>query len=239
MPFVASTARAEPPFAISPGPVETAAQTAFRTLSVEFGLEGETLYRRDIERVRGRHLRTVESEQDFTMSLAGELGPRVDFNFEIQGAWALNATNEIPGYASFGFVKRGETWIRARDLLGEDLALKVGRFEFRDLRGWWWDEDLDAVEIRWRRGPLALSVAGGTEVASDGTDERVLAADRRGVWRVFGHAVWRAGPAARLEAFFLHAFDRSPTEHLGETTRARDVDPVDADLYWVGLRSTG
>jgi hypothetical protein len=55
-------------------------------------------------------------------------------------------------------LERGETWVRFDKLFGRNLTLQMGRQNFEEPRRWWWDDDLDAVRVRYRESPWVFEL---------------------------------------------------------------------------------
>lgn len=135
--------------------------------------------------------------------------------------------------------ERGETWVRFDKLFGRDLTLKVGRQNFEEPRRWWWDDDLDAVGVRYRREPWFFELGVGRELARKSLDEGFIEPENEGIIRLLARANWRYFKNHGLDLFFLHQNDRSATPPVGTLVRANREDPSDARLWWGGVRAMG
>ncbi len=135
--------------------------------------------------------------------------------------------------------QRGQLWLLIERLGGTALALQAGRVALVDRRAWWWDEDLDAVRLLARGADWRFETGYGRELARKASFDAGIDLRDRGVRRWFGQASWRWRPRHTLEAFWLHADDRSGTPAPGSLWSADDVDAVDARLGWLGLRASG
>jgi hypothetical protein len=136
-------------------------------------------------------------------------------------------------------LERGETWVRFDRLFGRDLSLKVGRQNFEEPRQWWWDDDLDAVGVRYRRDSWLFELGLAREVAPQSLVHNFIEPENQGVVRVLGRANWLYFKNHGLDLFFLHHNDRSTTQSRGDQVRADREDPSDAKLWWGGLRAMG
>jgi hypothetical protein len=135
--------------------------------------------------------------------------------------------------------ERGETWVRLDDLFGRDLSLKVGRQNFDEPRKWWWDEDLDAVGVRFRRDPWFFELGIARELVRESLRDNFIEPENDGVIRVLARANWRYYKSHGFDLFFLHHHDRSATPSVGASVKANREDPSDARLWWGGVRAMG
>ena len=136
-------------------------------------------------------------------------------------------------------LERGETWVRFDKLFGRNLTLKVGRQNFEEPRRWWWDDDLDAVGVRYRHNPFVFELGVARELLPTTTPENFIDPENEGVVRVLARTDWLFSKNHRLGLFFLHQNDRSATPSPGALVRAKREDPSDARLWWGGLRAMG
>jgi hypothetical protein len=136
-------------------------------------------------------------------------------------------------------LERGETWVRFNQLLGRNLTLKIGRQNFAEPRKWWWDDDLDAIGMRYRSEPWSLQLGVAREFLPTSTAENFVDPENEGVLRVLARADWRYSKNHRLALFFLHQYDSSRTPAPGASVRSEREDPSDATLCWGGLRAMG
>ena len=136
-------------------------------------------------------------------------------------------------------LERGETWVRFDQLLGHDLALKVGRQNFEEPRRWWWDDDLDAVSLRYRGRWGFLQFGVGQELPRKSLLEDWSEPENQDVFRLLGRVNWRYVKNHGLDLFLLYHQDRSSTPSVGASLREDRVDPSDARLWWGGIRAAG
>jgi hypothetical protein len=135
--------------------------------------------------------------------------------------------------------ERGETWVRFDQLFGRDLTLKIGRQNFEEPRRWWWDDDLDAVGLRYRRDSWSFDLGAGRELPRKSLRENYSDPEHEGVFRALARANWRFFNNHGLDLFFLHHHDTSPTPSVGAVVKADRVDDSDARLWWGGIRASG
>ncbi|HWP57381.1 MAG TPA: alginate export family protein [Candidatus Acidoferrales bacterium] len=136
-------------------------------------------------------------------------------------------------------LERGETWVRFDRLFGHNLTLKIGRQSFEEPRRWWWDDELDAIGIRFRAHPWFVQLGVARELLPESTSENFVDPENEGVLRVLARADWRYADGHRLSLFFLHQHDSSRTPATGAFVRKAREDESDARLWWGGLRAMG
>jgi alginate production protein len=135
--------------------------------------------------------------------------------------------------------ERGETWIRFDNLLGEDLTLKLGRQSFEEPRRWWWDDDLDAAGLRYRRGSGVFEFGVGRELPRKSLREKFSDPEHEGVFRALARTNWLYFNNHGLDLFSLYHDDRSRTPSVGAFVSPDSEDPSDARLWWGGIRASG
>ena len=107
------------------------------------------------------------------------------------------------------YVERGEMWLQSEDIAGSDFSVDVGHLDFEDERRWWWDEELDALRVRYEAESWEVALAVAYElgrVRSDADD--VEPATRAGA--TVGRTVRDLGRAAGSFATGLRLFDVAP-----------------------------
>jgi hypothetical protein len=134
--------------------------------------------------------------------------------------------------------ERGETWVRFENLFDRDLNLKIGRQSFEEPRRWWWDEDLDAVGLRYRLESWLFEFGVARELPRVSLLED-FEPENKSVIRVLARSNWLYFKDHGVDLFLLHHQDRSPTQTVGALVRAEREDPSDARLWWGGLRASG
>jgi hypothetical protein len=135
--------------------------------------------------------------------------------------------------------ERGETWVRFDKLLGHDLSLQIGRQNFEEPRRWWWDDELDAVGMRYRRDPWFFELGVARELLRESLLDNFIEPENKGVVRVLARANWLYFNDHGLDLFFLHHNDRSATPSVGALVKPNREDPSDARLWWGGVRAMG
>jgi hypothetical protein len=136
-------------------------------------------------------------------------------------------------------LERGETWVRFDRLFGRNLTLQLGRQNFEEPRRWWWDDDLDAVRVRYRESPWVFELGIGRELLPQSLLENSVEPENAGVLRVLARTEWHYSENHRLALFFLHQNDSSPTQSPGALVKEKREDSSDAKLWWGGIRAMG
>ena len=135
--------------------------------------------------------------------------------------------------------ERGETWIRFDSLFGRDLSLKLGRQNFEEPRRWWWDDDLDALSVRYRGDAGFFELGVGQELPRKSLRERFSDLENKGILRVLARVNWRYFENHQLDLFSLQHIDNSRTPPVGALVNADLEDESDAKLWWGGIRASG
>jgi len=135
--------------------------------------------------------------------------------------------------------ERGEAWARFGNLFGRDLSVKMGRQNFDEPRKWWWDDDLDAVAVRYRNYPWFFELGVAQEILPVSLRDSFIDPENKGVLRVLSRASWFFFQDHALELFSLYQNDNSITQSVGTVVKTDREDPSDATLWWGGLRAAG
>lgn len=178
-------------------------------------------------------------DQELQLRLAYRHNPWVSLFVEAKVLGETELFAEGRGRKSNEFFERGEMWVRIDRLLGQDLRLQIGRQNFEEPRRWWWDDDLDAVRMRYRRNSWSFEVGIAREFFPSSTEESFIDPEEDEVLRILARANWRYSKYHSLDLFFLHQNDRSPTPSPGILLNANREDESDATLWWLGLRAMG
>jgi len=136
-------------------------------------------------------------------------------------------------------LRRGETWLFWGDIAGSGLSFQIGRQNFQDRREWWWDENLDSIRFYYNRSFFHTELAVAQELAVTGTDQGRINPQQRNVLRALGRVRWEWAAKQILSVFFLHQYDHSKRERIGDLVTKEFVDTNDVTMTWVGLRSLG
>jgi alginate production protein len=138
-------------------------------------------------------------------------------------------------------LERGQMWWQRERLFGTPWSLQAGRVELLDRRAWWWDEDLDAVRVRYAGSGWRLDTGLARELArKSSADRNGVASAQRGVTRWFGQATWPWTERHALDAFWLVQNDTSSRPAAGAVFANEDrTDPSDLSARWFGVRASG
>ncbi len=132
-----------------------------------------------------------------------------------------------------------EAFLRVRSLPGA-LSVQLGRQRFEDEREWLYDEELDAVRIRYDRGPLAVEFS----ASRNGLVRKdvLRAAKRDRINNYVLHASYRLREDLTLEAYAIARDDRGADRQrpvfLGMRSRGEPIEDLDSwlELGYVGGR---
>lgn len=149
-------------------------------------------------------------------------------------------TNEV------SFV-RGQSWIYVHDLWDVPAGLQAGRQRFRDTREWWWDANLDALQLHlYGTDFLRVELGVAREVAQLSPDDADIDPEEDGILRFLGHATWRWAPRHKIETYALYQDDTTGLANgdFNGIPGFGTVDPalrdeIDRDMLWVGGRASG
>ncbi|MBI3900446.1 MAG: alginate export family protein [Gammaproteobacteria bacterium] len=147
-------------------------------------------------------------------------------------------TDGSPRISSEG-VARGETWLYIERLFDGGGALQIGRQNISEPRGWWWDDELDAVRVHYVHEPWRLSTGVAEELARTSSTDDFIDPSQQRVRRWFGHGTWKLSDGLVVDAFFLQQRDRSKRSDVDSVIETARVDEADADLRWAGVRASG
>lgn len=136
-------------------------------------------------------------------------------------------------------LERDQAWVFFDRIGGSNFGLQVGRQNFKESREWWWDDDLDAARVYFDRAGWHAEVAIAKELAKVSSAEDGIDPVHEEVLRTIATVSWLWAPRQRVEAFFLHADDRSGSGAVGTRLAPSREDPEDGRLTWFGLRAIG
>jgi len=181
----------------------------------------------------------LQVDPELKLELFYEASRTVSLFVEGKGVYERDLAREGGGRRQETVAERGESWLFLSLPEKSGLALMVGRQTFREDREWWWDDDLDAIRLWWTGFPLALQLGVGRELFSVSTANSGILPEQEDVLRVVGRASWSWRPGHILEAFALGQWDSSGVPQIGARIDPDREDPIDGDLWWLGLRATG
>jgi alginate production protein len=221
--------------------LEAPTETRYRlTPALTFGAEVELAYefRRSLEREERREV--DESSLTPELSLAASFDPNPAFQgflnvallreFLLEGAGDTGASEEVALELTEAFLRLGA--------LSDGPSVQVGRQRFEDEREWLYDEELDALRLRYLRGALAAELS----ASRHGLARKDLLRPNRGE-RIDNYALgatYRLPRSIELEGYAIvrndRAADRRRPVFLGVRSRGEPVEDLD---YWLELGYVG
>lgn len=190
-----------------------------------------------VARNRGRLDQELKAEAFYRAS------DDVSVFLQLVGLSEIDTHRSTGNRTSTSALERGQMWLYADRVLSDDVALQAGRIALIEPRTWWWDENLDAVRLYAGRGDWLVETGLGRELGRKSTEEDRVDPEQEKVKRWFGRAAYQWHKDRRrsdtVEAYWLHARDRSGQQLPGTTLSEDAADPSDARLRWLGLRAVG
>jgi hypothetical protein len=175
--------------------------------------------------------------QDFRLEMLWEHGPTLAVFLEPQIVYRWDRRSDREDESEFE-VRRGQSWIYYSFLPDAGLALQIGRQNLKERRSWWWDVDLDAARLHFRRPTIVAELGIAKEVFPVSLDDDIPA-DLEDVSRGFARWDWEWRSMQHLEFFWLSERDRSDAYQDNIVIREELEDVRDAKLDWLGARTTG
>lgn len=191
----------------------------------------------DLRRPRQRDRRVREHE--IKLEARARLGTDLTAFVQAVGLHETRRTQGTAGAQRQQALERGEMWLQWNRLGGTPWSLQAGRVPLIERRAWWWDDDLDALRLRYADGPWRLDTGVGRTLARVSSADSGIASNERGVWRSWGQAGWTWAPRHTLEAFWLLAADQSGVPAAGAPWTGGDPDASDLRARWLGARASG
>jgi hypothetical protein len=175
--------------------------------------------------------------QDFRLEMLWEHGPTLAVFLEPQIGYRWDRRSDREDESEFE-IRRGQSWIYYSFLPDSGLALQIGRQNLKERRSWWWDVDLDAARLHFRRPTIVAELGIAKEVFPVSLDDDIPA-DEEDVTRGFARWDWQWRSRQHLEFFWLSERDRSGSYQDNIVIREELEDVRDAELDWLGARTTG
>lgn len=179
-------------------------------------------------------------EHELKLEARARLGADSEAFVQLVGLHETRRTQGTAGKQVTHSLERGQMWWQRERLGGSPWSLQVGRVALLDRRAWWWDDDLDALRLRYRADAWRLDTGLARELARVSSAERGVVPEAKGVTRWFGQATWSYAPRHALDAFWLAQRDGSGSPSAGQPFANEDAtDTSDLNARWIGLRASG
>jgi hypothetical protein len=175
--------------------------------------------------------------QDFRLEMLWEHSPTLAVFLEPQVVYRWDRHSDREDESELE-IRRGQSWIYYSFLPDSGLALQIGRQNLQERRSWWWDVDLDAARLHFRRPMIVAELGIAKEVFPVSLDDDIPA-EQEDVIRGFGRWDWQWRSSQHLEFFWLSERDRSDSYQDNIVIREEFEDVRDAELDWLGARTTG
>lgn len=205
------------------------------TGSWEFSLEKRQDFDLDPARPRDRRVR----ENELKLELRAR--PGTDTEVFLQGS-GLHEVRHTQGADSTreGQFERGQTWVRFGRLFDSAWSLQLGRVALLERRGWWWDDDRDALRLQYGGDTWRLDSGVGRELAKVSSKADGIDPAEQDVTRWWGQGTWRWARRQAVDLFWLVQRDRSGAPAAGRVFTDEDAaDGSDLDARWLGARVGG
>jgi len=216
-------------------------ETRYRlTPSLSFGAEIELDYifrrNRDLDGRRDDETSLLAPELSLAFSLDPAPMLQAFLNLTLSRELVLAEGPDGAGAREEAAVEVKEAFVRLRP--GDVFSLQLGRQRFEDEREWLYDEELDAVRLRYGLGAFALEAS----ASRNGLVRKDLAsdADRDRINNYILHARYRLPREIELEGYVIVRDDRDADRRrlvfLGVRSRGEPVEDLD---YWFELGYVG
>jgi len=141
----------------------------------------------DLDTARQRDRRVLDHE----VKLEARTRPNADTEVFVQavGLQDTRRTQGTEGPRRSKSLERGQTWVKFDRLGGSPWSLQLGRVALIDRRAWWWDDDLDAMRVRYEHKDWSLDTGLSRQLARVSSDEAgIPAADQGNLFTRFFRA---------------------------------------------------
>ncbi len=198
----------------------------------------ESDYRKDfrLDPARADDVLNVESKAE--LELLFQWSDKLVLFLEAKAEHDVDVYAESGREESASELQRGQTWIYYAPSQNGELAIQVGRQNYRDKREWWWDSSLDSIRLHYNSGALTAQLAVAKELARVST-QRDVRPEEKDLSRVLAEIRWDWARKNSLSLFALAQKDHSETPTTGDVFFEKDEDEVDARLNWLGVRAMG
>ena len=119
------------------------------------------------------------------------------------------------------------------------VGLLAGRKQFRDDRGWWYDNQLDVAQLQYNSTLVTAEVSYGGRLI----DERVISETQNIGFEdsefLIGHLDYQFYYQHHLQAFALYQNDDFSNNNIGRVVGGGSSFNPELDLLWLGFRFNG
>jgi hypothetical protein len=208
-----------------------------KPLTIGGELSFDLRYRQDIDLDENQKGDVTDTELQAQVELLYEFARDTSFFTEIKGSYAAEIATEDDDKEDDDSLKLGELWVFKDQLAGSQWSMQLGRQAIAESREWWWDQDLDALRLRYAGEQYQFEAALAEEIGFELGDS--VSAEDEEIRRYFLRFGTEFAPKQRLEGFLLHQNDRSGDTGQDLIIKSNDEDNIDANLSWIGLRAIG
>lgn len=134
---------------------------------------------------------------------------------------------------------RDQAWVLFEEVFDSNFDIQVGSQYFSEEREWWWDTTLDGVSVQYWGDLWEAEIGIVEQLAVVSTAEDHIDPEYKDVLKILGRAGREVFDTHFLEFFLVSQNDHSATEELGSIIVENLEDDSDAELLWLGVRSTG
>ncbi|MGH7322428.1 MAG: alginate export family protein, partial [Candidatus Rokuibacteriota bacterium] len=219
-------------------PPETRYRLApFLTFGAEIELVYEFRHNLDLDRRRDDDASLLTPELSLALSFAPDPRFQAFLNVALSRDFVLRDGVEGSRPSEDVALEVKEAFVWARSLPG-GLSVQLGRQRFEDEREWLYDEELDAVRVRYEHGAVAVELS----ASRNGLVRKdvLRAAKRDRINNYVLHASYRPREDLMLEAYAIARDDRGADRQrpvfLGARSRGEPIEDLD---YWLELGYVG
>jgi hypothetical protein len=206
-------------------------------LTIQGQFDAEFRARQDVDLDSGHEDNRIKSEVTPKLKILYEPRDDIAVYSEVKTSYERDLYAEKGIREEQGTTEIDQQWILFDHIADSNWSIQAGLQRIADKREWWWDEDLDAVRLRYRSDRFRFEGAIAEDIGLNlGGDKKPENDD---IFRTFAHASYEWQPKQKVEGFFLHQNDHSITDAVGTRIETEQEDEKDAQLTWYGLRLRG
>ena len=190
------------------------------------------------------HRLSVEAAEEFASpSFTAELESSLCHDFEnALSAFTnvkLTATQEkFEGDVSSKtdeFAELDQLWLQWSPAQEQAFALRMGRQSIVDSRGWWWDDELNAITLLGSSGKVDYFAGLASSAEALRTHSPPDDPELDGINWFLSSMHYRPNNDSQVDLYLAARQDQSSAPAPGQVVSAENVDEQDDDLRWVGL----